>query len=94
MNNLHIKDVEITLNNRVFLGMMVFTGVLLIAAIASSYLLYQSFKATMCSWIMWITIAILFNYRVISRHRIVKDVKLELSEEGEEEKVYTVMKVE
>jgi len=94
MNNLHIRDVEITLNTKVFLGMLVFSGLILILAIISSYFLYKSFKAMICSWILWITLAILFNYLTILKHKIVKDVKIELSEEGEEEKVYTVMKVE
>ena len=94
MNNLHIRDVEITLNTKVFLGMLVFTGIILILAIISSYFLYKSFKATICSWTLWITLAILFNYLTVLKHKIVKDVKIELSEEGEEEKVYTVMKVE
>ncbi len=94
MENLHIKDIDITLNTKVFLGMLVFSGFILILAVASSYFLYKSFPAMMCSWIFWVTLAVLFNYLTIIRHRIIKDVKIEISEEGEEERVYTVMKVE
>ena len=94
MENLHIRDVDVTLNTKVFLGMLVFSGSTLILAVISSYFLYKSFIATICSWIFWVTLAVLFNYLTILRHRIIKDIKLEISEEGEEERVYTVMKVE
>lgn len=94
MNNLRIKDVEITFNTRVFMEMLIFSGVILLIAIIFSYLLCKSFIAMICSWVLWITLLIVFNYLMILTHKIIKDIKIELSEEGEEEKVYTVMKVE
>ena len=94
MNSIHVKDVEITLNTKIFLAMLTFSGILVILGVISSYYLKGSLIALTCSWIIWITAIIIFNYLMVQRHRIVKDVKIEFSTEEEEEKVYTVMKIE
>ncbi|HEC82234.1 MAG TPA: hypothetical protein ENI42_07440 [Thermoplasmatales archaeon] len=93
-NTLHVRDVELTLNPRVVLtllivsgGCVVFSGVLASAVAASTY-------AVFCSWVVGVTAAVTFNYWILSSHRIIKDIKLEVSNQDEGEKVYTVMRIE
>ena len=93
-NNLHIRNVEFSLNVKVILAVLVVSGVCIIWSGVLAYSVSKSPLAVFFSWTLGVTLAILFDYFAISSHKIIKDIKLELSEEEEGEMIYTVMKVE
>ncbi|HEC95090.1 MAG TPA: hypothetical protein ENI45_03895 [Thermoplasmatales archaeon] len=93
-NTLHVKDVEFSLNLRVILTMLVVTGLCVTLSGVLASVVAASTSAVFCSWVIGMTLAVLFNYWMLSSHRIIKDIKLEISNEEEGEKIYTVMKVE
>ena len=93
-NKLYVKDVDISLNLHIFFVMLVLSGICIIFSGVLSQLVNASLPAVISSWVLGITIAVISNYMILSKYKMIKDIKIELSEEEEGEKIYTVMKIE
>ncbi len=93
-NKLYVKDVDISLNLHIFFVMLVLSGICIIFSGVLSQLVNASLPAVISSWVLGITIAVTSNYMILSKYKMVEDIKIELSEEEEGEKIYTVMKIE
>jgi hypothetical protein len=93
-NTIHVKNVELSLNVRVILAILVVSGGCIIWSGVMAYCLSYSPLAVFFVWILGTTLAILFDYFTLSSHNIIKDIKLEISEEEGGEVIYTVMKVD
>ena len=93
-NNLHVKNVEFSLNLRIVLAALIVSGICIIWSGVMAHIVSKSPMAVLFSWIFGVTLAILFDYFAFSSHKIIKDIKLEISEEEEGEMIYTVMKIE
>ena len=93
-NTLHVRDVELTLNLRIVLAVLVISGICIVFSGVLASAVAASASAVFCAWVIGVTTAVISSYWIISSHKIIKDIKLEISNESEGEKVYTVMKIE
>lgn len=92
-SEISVENVEITLNRRAILAVLIITGLSILLAGCLAYIFSDSLITIFCSLVIGITIGILVNYFIIISNKLVKKIDIELSCEEETEYVKTVMKL-
>jgi len=93
-NNLRINKVELLINRKILLSMLIVVGISIIISGCLAYIFSDSIITILCSLIIGTTIGILFNYFILSSNKIVKQINIETLEKQDTEDAYTIMKIE
>ena len=92
--DLSVENVEMQLNKRTILTILIVTGLSIILAGCLAYIFSNSLITIFCGLVIGITIGILINYFIIISNKFVKKINIELSCEKEEDDIHTMMKIE
>jgi len=89
-----IKEVELILNRKIILTMLIVMGFSIILAGYLSYIFSDSIYTVLCSLIIGVTLGVLVNYFILVSNKIVEKINIELYDEDDmEEELQTVMKI-
>ena len=89
-----IKEVELILNRKIILLMLIVMGFSIILSGYLSYIFSDSIYTVLCSLIIGTTIGVLVNYFILVSNKIVEKINIELYDEDDmEEEPQTVMKI-
>ena len=89
-----IKEVELILNRKIILLMLIVMGFSIILAGYLSYIFSDSIYTVLCSLIIGVTLGILVNYFILVSNKIVEKINIELcDDEDDMEEIQTVMKI-
>lgn len=89
-----IKEVELILNRKIILLMLIVMGFSIILSGYLSYIFSDSIYTVLCSLIIGTTIGVLVNYFILVSNKIVEKINIEICDEDDmEEELQTVMKI-
>ncbi len=89
---LSIKRVELVLNGRVLLSILIVIGISIILSGCLASIFSGSLLTVLCGLIIGATVGILINYFLVTSHNLVKNVHIELSHDDVDD-LYTKMKI-
>ena len=92
--DLSIKKVELVLDRRILLSMLIVVGASIILSGCLSYIFSDSIFTALCGLVIGSTIGVLANYFILTSYKIVKKINIELSSEEGIEDIQTVMKID
>ncbi len=89
-----IKEVELILNRKIILTMLVAMAFSIVLSGYLSYIFSDSIYTVMCSLVIGTTVGVLINYFILVSNKIVEKINVELCDEDDmEEDLQTVMKI-
>jgi len=93
-SSVSIKEVELILNRKIILLMLIVMGLSIILSGYLSYIFSDSIYTVLCSLIIGVTLGILVNYFILVSNKIIEKINVELCDEDDmEEELQTVMKI-
>ena len=92
--NLSVENVEMVINKRTILTILIITGLSMILAGCLAYIFSDSLITIFLSLVIGITIGVLINYFIIISNKFVKKIDIELSCEEDENEIHTMMKID
>lgn len=93
--NLTLKKIEIELNKKIILSILLVSFLSIVFAGCLAYIFSGSLFTVFCSLVIGITVGFLIDYLIISSQKFVKNVNIEFScEEKSSDDLHTVMKIE
>ena len=89
-----IKEVELILNRKIILSMLIVMGFSIILSGYLSYIFSDSIYTVLCSLVIGATLGVMINYLILISNKIVEKINIELYDEDDmEEGLQTVMKI-
>lgn len=92
-SGLSIKEVELVLNRKIILSMLVVMGFSIILSGCLSYIFSDSIYTVLCSLVFGATLGVMINYLILVSNKIVKKINIELYDEDDTEELQTVMRI-
>jgi membrane protein DedA with SNARE-associated domain len=92
-SGLSIKEVELVLNRKIILSMLIVMGFSIILSGYLSYVFSDSIYTVLCSLVFGATLGVLINYLILISNKIVEKVNIELYDEEDMEEIQTVMRI-
>jgi len=91
---LSVDSIEVVLNKRVLLLMLIVTGISILLSGCLAYIFSDSLFTIFCGLVIGVTIGVLINYFLVTSRKIVKQISVKLSKNEDTEDIHTVMKIE
>jgi len=89
-----IKQVELILNRKIILLMLIVIGFSIILSGYLAYIFSDSIYTILCSLVIGATLGVLANYFILISNKIVEKIDIELCDEEDiDEELQTVMKI-
>ena len=92
--DLSVESLEVVLNKRVLLLMLIVTGISILLSGCLAYIFSDSLFTIFCGLVIGVTIGVLINYFLVTSRKIVKQISVKLSKNEDTEDLCTVMKIE
>jgi ABC-type lipoprotein release transport system permease subunit len=91
---LSVDSIEVVLNKRVLLSMLIVTGISILLSGCLAYIFSDSLFTIFCGLVIGVTIGVVINYFLVTSRKIVKQISVKLSKNEDTEDLCTVMKIE
>jgi len=92
-SGISVKEVELVLNRKIILSMLIVMGFSIILSGYLSYVFSDSIYTVLCSLVFGSTLGVLINYLILISNKIVEKVNIELYDEEDMEELQTVMRI-